>query len=324
VRREVRVGNKRVRVIDVHSHASIPEVADVVKGTSAEHFVRGGGGRPLGPDRIQELDKRGIDFQVLDINQFWWYATDRDIAAKIVEVQDNGLAAWCKSHPDRFAAMTSPALQFPDLAAQQLEHAVKDLGMVGAAIGGHVEGEPLSDPKYDPFWAKAQELDVIVFMHPNGATNAVKEDGFKGRADLGNIIGNPLETTLFLSHLIYDGVFDKFPNLKVVGAHAGGYMPSYLGRSEAACEVRANAGCLNKKKPSDYLKSQIYIDSMVFSPEGIRHLVAEVGASQIVYGTDIPLVWPDTIDAVLNAQISDADKEAILGGNLTRLLHLKA
>lgn len=324
VRREVRVGNKRVKVIDVHSHASVPAVADVVKGTSAEHFVRGGGGRPLGPDRLIELDKRGIDFQVLDVNMFWWYATERDLAAKIVEVQDNGLADWCKSHSDRFAAMTSPALQFPDLAAQQLEHAVKDLGMVGAAIGGHVEGEPLSDPKYDPFWAKAQELDVIVFMHPNGATNVVKEDGFKGRADLQNIIGNPLETTLFLSHLIYDGVFDKFPNLKVVAAHSGGYMPSYLGRSEAACEVRANAGCLNKKKPSEYLKTQIFIDSMVFSPEGIRHLVAEVGASQIVYGTDIPLVWPDTIDAVLNAQISDADKEAILGGNLTKLLHLKA
>ena len=323
VRREVRVGNKRVKVIDVHAHASIPEVADVVKGTSAERFARGGGGRPLGPDRIQELDKRGIDIQVLDINMFWWYAADRDLAAKIVDVQDKGLSAWCSAHHDRFASLTSPALQFPDLAAQQLEHAVKDLGMVGAAIGGHVEGEALSDPKYDPFWAKAQELDVIVFMHPNGATNLAKEDGFKGRADLGNIIGNPLETTLFLSHLIYDGVFDKFPNLKVVAAHAGGYMPSYLGRSEVACEVRANAGCLNKKKPSDYLKSQVYIDSMVFSPEGIRHLVAEVGPSQIVYGTDIPLVWPDTIDAVLNAQISDADKEAILSGNLTKLLHLK-
>ena len=195
--------------------------------------------------------------------------------------------------------------------------------MVGAAIGGHVEGEPLSDPKYDPFWAKAQELDVIVFMHPNGATNLAKEDGFKGRADLGNIIGNPVETTLFLSHLMYDGVFDKFPNLKVVAAHAGGYMPSYLGRSEVACDVRANAGCLNKKKPSEYLKSNVYADSMIFSPEGIRHMVAEMGASHIVYGTDIPLVWPDTIDAVLNAQISDADKEAILGGNLTKLLHLK-
>lgn len=324
VRREVRVNNKRVKVIDVHAHASFPEVAEVVKGTPAERFSRGGGGRPMGDDRIRELDKRGIDIQVLDINQFWWYGvTDRDLAAKIVDVQDKGLAAWCGAHKDRFAALTSPALQFPDLAAQQLDHAVKDLGHVGAAIGGHVEGEPLSDPKYDPFWAKAQELDVIVFMHPNGATNVAKEDAFKGRADLGNIIGNPLETTLFLSHLIYDGVFDKFPNLKVVGAHAGGYMPSYLGRNEVACDVRANAGCINKKKPSEYLKTNFYADSMIFSAEGIRHMVAEMGASQIVYGTDIPLVWPDTIDSILNAQISDADKEAILGGNLTKLLRLK-
>jgi aminocarboxymuconate-semialdehyde decarboxylase len=324
VRRVVKVGSKRVKVIDVHAHASFPEVADVVKGTPLARNARGGGGRPLGEERIRELDKRGIDIQVLDVNTFWWYAAaDRDLAAKIVETQDKGLSEWCKSHSDRFAALTSPALQFPDLAAQQLEHAVKDLGMVGAAIGGHVEGEPLSDEKFDPFWAKAQELDVVVFMHPGGAENAIKEDGLKGRADLGNIIGNPLETTIFLSHLIYDGTFDKFPNLKVIGAHAGGYMPSYLGRSEVACDVRKGADCLNKKKPSEYLKTQFFADSMIFSPEGIRHLVAEMGPSQIVYGTDIPLVWPDTIDNILQAKISDADKEAILSGNLTKLLRLK-
>jgi aminocarboxymuconate-semialdehyde decarboxylase len=321
VRREVRIGNKRVKVIDVHSHASIPEVATAMQGTP---FGRGGGGRPLGQDRIDELDKRGIDFQVFHVNMFGWYAADHDTAAKLIDVQDNGLAAWCKAHPDRFGFFSSPALQFPDLAAQQLQHAVKDLGGLGGAIGGHVMGETLSDAKFDPFWAKAQELDVPIFMHPNGANNLVKEDGFKGRADLQNIIGNPLETTLFLSHLIYDGVFDKFPNLKVIAAHAGGYLPSYETRSEVAGEVRANADCLNKKKPSAYLKTQIYIDSMLFTPEAIRHLVAEMGASQIVYGTDIPLVWPDTVDDILNAEISDADKEAILGGNATKLLHLKA
>src|SRR6266436_6083664 len=123
--RDVRLGGKRVKVIDVHAHATIPEVADVVKGTPLARYAQGG--RALGPERIQELDKRGIDIQVLDINTFWWYAAD------------------------------------PDLAAQQLEHAVKNLGMVGAAIAGHVHGEPLSDPNYDPFWAKAQELDVMVF-----------------------------------------------------------------------------------------------------------------------------------------------------------------
>ncbi|PYU21498.1 MAG: hypothetical protein DMG32_20540 [Acidobacteria bacterium] len=321
VHRDVRVGGKRVKVIDVHAHATIPEVADVLKGTALERYAQGG--RALGPDRIRELDKRGIDIQVLDINTFWWYAADRDLAAKIVDVHDRGLAAWCNSNHDRFVALTSPTLQFPDLAAQQLEHAVKNLGMVGAAVAGHVQGEPLSDPKYDPFWAKAQELGVMVFMHPNNAENVTKEGGLKGRGDLGNIIGNPLETGLFLSHMIYDGTLDRFPNLKLCAAHAGGYMPSYLGRTEVACDVRQNAGCLNKKKPSEYLKQQIYVDSMVFSAEGVRHLVAEVGANQVVYGTDIPLVWPDTIDAILGAQITDAGKEAILGGNLTKLLRLK-
>jgi aminocarboxymuconate-semialdehyde decarboxylase len=320
-RREVRVGGKRVKVIDVHAHATIPEVADVLKGTPLERYARGGG-RALGPDRIQELDKRGIDVQALDINTFWWYAADRDLATKIVQVHDQGLAKWCAAHPDRFVAFTSPALQFPDLAVQQMEQAVKELGMRGVAIGGHVAGEPLSMPKYDPFWAKAQELGVIVFMHPNNAENVAKTDALAGAGDLGNVIGNPLETSLFLSHLIFDGTLDRFPSLKVCGAHAGGYLPSYLGRTDVACDVRQSAKCVNKKHPREYLRDQILADSMIFSAEGIRHLVAEMGPTQVVYGTDMPFVWPDTIDAILKAEIPDAQKEAILGGNLVKLLKL--
>jgi aminocarboxymuconate-semialdehyde decarboxylase len=320
-RREVRMGGKRVKVVDVHAHAGIAEVADVVKGTPLERYARGGG-RALGPDRIQELDKRGIDVQALDINTFWWYSADRDLATKIVQVHDEGLSKWCAAHPDRFVAFTSPALQFPDLAAQQAEHAVKELGMRGVAVGGHVAGEPLSMPKYDPFWAKVQELGVIVFMHPNNAENVAKMDAFAGAGDLGNIIGNPLETGLFLSHLIFDGTLDRFPGLKICGAHGGGYLPSYFGRTDVACDVRQNAKCVNKKHPREYLHDQILADSMVFSPEGIRHLVAEMGPTQVVYGTDIPLVWPDTIDAILKAEIPDAQKEAVLGGNLVKLLKL--
>ena len=194
--------------------------------------------------------------------------------------------------------------------------------MHGAAIGGHVNGEPLSMPKYDPFWAKAQELNVLIFMHPNNAENIAKPSALEGAGDLGNVVGNPLETTLFLSHLIFDGVLDRFPGLKICAAHAGGYLPSYLGRTDVACEVRQNAKCVNKKKPHEYLRDQILADSMVFSAEGIRHLVAEMGASQIVYGTDMPFVWPDTVDAILTAEIPDAQKEAILGGNLVKLLRL--
>ena len=319
-RREVRVGGKRVKVVDVHAHATIAEVADIVKGTPLERYGRGG--RALGPDRIRELDRRGIDVQALDINTFWWYAADRDLATKIVETHDQGLSGWCAAHPDRFVAFSSPALQFPDLAARQAERAVKELGMRGVAVGGHVAGEPLSMSKYDPFWAKVEELGVIVFMHPNNAENVAKPDALAGAGDLGNIIGNPLETTLFLSHLIFDGTLDRFPGLKICGAHAGGYLPSYLGRTDVACDVRQNAKCVNKKHPREYLHNQIIADSMVFSPEAIRHLVAEMGPGQVVYGTDIPLVWPDTVDDILEAEIPDTQKEAILGGNTVKLLRL--
>jgi len=321
-RRIVQVAGRRVRVVDVHAHATVAEVGPVVANTE---FARNAGGRAMGDERIWEMDKRGIDVQALSINGYWWYAVkDRDLADKIVRTQDEGLAAWCKAHPDRFVAMTSPSLQFPDLAAAQLEYAVKQLGHRAASLGGHVNGEPLSDPKYDPFWAKAQELNVPVFEHPGGATNVLKEDAWKDtRGDLGNIIGNPLETTIFFTRLIFDGTLDKFPNLKVIGAHGGGYLPEYLGRTDVACQVRGNANCLNKKMPAEYFKDQLMVDAMVFSPEDVRHLVARSGPTQVVYGTDIPIYqWPDAVDFVLKAEIPDNQKEMILGGTLTKLLRL--
>ncbi|MGH9691092.1 MAG: amidohydrolase family protein [Candidatus Acidiferrales bacterium] len=323
-RRVAMVGGRRAKVVDVHAHCMFPEVAGVIKGTSMDRKIPAKGPQILGPERIQMLDARGIDVQALCVNVFWWYAaTDRDLASKIVNVNDEGLAKWCKAHPDRFVGLSSVALQFPDLAAQQLEHAMKDLGLRGAAVGGHVEGEPLSDPKFDPFWAKAEELGALVFMHPGGATNVVKDDALKGRGDLGNIIGDPLETTVFLSHMIFDGTLDRFPKLKICGAHAGGYLPSYLGRTDVACEVRPNANCANKKSPREYFKDQILADSMIFEEEGLRHMVAEMGPSQVVYGTDMPFNWPDGLDLILQADfLNDAQKEMVLGGNLTKLLKL--
>jgi aminocarboxymuconate-semialdehyde decarboxylase len=321
-RRVVTIAGKRVKVIDVHAHCEFAEMAEVLKGTPLASYVDSGR-LFLGPNRLQQLDRLGIDIQVLHVNDFWWYSADRDLATKIVDAHNAGLTAWCAAHPDRFVALTSPALQFPDLAAQQLEHAVKNLKMRGAAIGPHVEGEPLSMPKYDPFWAKAQELGVMVFLHPNDVPYVVKQDGLKGRGNLNNIIGMPLETTLGLSHLIFEGTLDRFPGLKICAAHGGGYIPSYLGRTEVACKSSNSANCANKKNPSEYLKTQIMVDSMVFSTESMRHLVAEMGASQIAYGTDGPsTTWPDSVDAILGAQITDAEKEAILGGNLTRILKL--
>ena len=321
-RRQVSIAGKRVRVVDIHSHATVPEADAVIKGT--EWAKQAGGGRPLGQDRVALIDKQGIDVQALSINGFWWYEVkDRALVDRIVRAQNEGLAKFVAQYPDRFVGMSSSSLQFPELAAEQLDEGVKKHGLRAAAIGGHCNGEDLSLPKYDPFWAKAAELGVVVFMHPGGADNIVKPNSFRGRGDLGNIIGNPLETTYFLTRLIFDGTLDKFPNLKVCGAHAGGYLPSYIMRTDVACDVRGNANCANKKKPKEYLKSQIMVDSMILSDEGLRHLVNEFGASQIVYGTDNPLNWPVTVDLVLNATwLNNADKEAILGGNLIKLLRI--
>jgi aminocarboxymuconate-semialdehyde decarboxylase len=324
-RREVFIGKRRVKVVDIHGHFIAPEEMDVVKNTNLARFVSNtaGGTLTLGPSRIQVMDQQGIDIQVLSHQGGWWYETDRDMARQLIKVQNERLAAWCNAHPDRFAGLASVALQHPEMAAEQLEEAVKKLGLRGVGIAGHAGGEVPSTPKYDPFWTKVQELGVLVFVHPGGADNIIKQNALSGRGDLGNIIGNPLETTFFLSRMIFDGALDRFPNVKICGAHAGGYLPSYLGRTDVACDVRDNANCANKKHPREYFKQQILVDSMIFSDEGLRHLVTEMGVGQIVYGTDIPYNWPATLDIISRATfLKDAEKEAILGGNLIKLLKL--
>jgi len=324
-RREVALGKKRIKVVDIHGHFVEPTELDVIKDTKLAPNITDNmkGQLVLSPQRLQVLDRLGIDIQVLSHQGAWWYETDRELARRIITIQNEKLAAWCKAHPDRFAGLASVALQHPEMAAEQLDEAVRKLGLRGVGIAGHAGGEVPSTPKYDPFWTKVQELGVLVFVHPQGADNIIKEGALRGRGDLSNILGNPLETTFFLSRMIFDGTLDRFPGLKICGAHAGGFLPSYLGRTDVACEVRPNAGCANKKHPREYFKQQILVDSMIFSDEGLRHLVAEVGAGQIVYGTDTPYNWPAPVDLILQAAyLKDAEKEAILGGNLMKLLRI--
>jgi predicted TIM-barrel fold metal-dependent hydrolase len=329
-RRQTIVSGKRVKVIDVHAHCAVPE-ALALMGLKI-------GGPQLRPDlqmattapaRMAIMDAQGIDMQVLSINPNW-YHLERDLAEKVIQVQNEKLAEACAAHADRFVAFASVALQHPDLAARQLEEGVKKYGLRGAAIGGSVEGLEISDPKFHPFWAKAEQLGVLVFIHPQG-TGATSEmaQRFKGNGYLGNVIGNPLETTIALSHLIFEGTLDKFPGLKICGVHGGGYLPSYAGRSDWGCPTRPDLcpggthGAL-RKKPTEYLK-QMYYDTMVFTPEGIRHLAAEVGADRLMIGTDYPYPWTKTaVDEVMATPgLSDADRAAILSGTAAQLLGIK-
>ena len=323
----VKVGGKRVMTVDVHSHCYFHEALNLlgdgadkvlppVKGVP-EHFI-------VIEQRLKEMDAMAIDMEILSINPYW-YGKDRDLAAAIVKVQNEKLAELTASRPERFGAFASLTLQFPDLAVQQLETAVKKQGLRGAAIGASVLGEDFSDPKFHPVWAKAEELGAVLFVHPQSTPELAKR--FKGNGWLSNTIGNPLDTTIALQHLIFEGTLDRFPGLKVLAAHGGGYLGSYAARGDHACFVspqNCNPDIKLKKQPSEYL-NQLYFDAMVFTPEGLRHLVAQVGASQIMLGTDHPIPWEQhPVDHVFaTTTLSDKQKTAILGGNAARLFGLK-
>ena len=327
-RRRVTIAGRRATVIDVHAHTFVPEVWELVRNTPLAAAAKNNltGPIALGPGmaaRLAYMDKEGIDYQAINVNA-WGYSADRALATDLIQLQNEKIAEAVATHPDRFVGMATAALQHPDLAAEQLDVAVKKLGMRGAAIGGSVEGQELSDRRFDPFWAKAEELGVMLFMHPQQAPGTTENPRFQGKGGLGNTIGNPLETTVFLSHLIFEGTLDRFPGLRICAAHGGGYLPSYLGRSDARCR-RGPGGDCPSKAPSEYFRRELFVDSMVFHPDGLRHVVAEVGVGQIVYGTDYPFDWPVGIDFILDAPfLSEADKGAILGGNLTKALRIAA
>jgi aminocarboxymuconate-semialdehyde decarboxylase len=321
-RREVVVAGRRVRTVDIHAHCAVPAALAAA-------------GRTLGPTdplatdisvRLAAMDSQGIDVEALSINP-WWYDAGRDAAAEIIRIQNEGLADFCAANPDRFAAFASAALQHPDLAAEQVEHAVRKLGFRGVAVGGSVEGLELADPKFNPFWAKCEELGALVFLHPQGTRELDASGRLRGSGLLSNTIGNPLETTLALSHLIFEGTLDRYPGLRICAAHGGGYLPSYANRSDAVTRTfPAGVGTLPKKSPTAYLRSgQLFFDTLVFTPEALRHLVAEVGAQHVVMGTDYPYPWTTTeVDLIMATPgLTDAERVGILGGTAAGLLGIR-
>jgi aminocarboxymuconate-semialdehyde decarboxylase len=335
-RREISVGGRRVKTVDLHCHC-YPDIRDLMKGHEQEG--RGANGF-LDPsrrftmletdkiaDRLSFMDEHGIDVQAVSLFPAYNYWADRDLAERIAQRQNEQLASLCTAHPDRFVGLGSLSLQHPDLTVEQMDQGVKKLGFRGFVIGGSVNGEDLSAPKFDPFWAKAEELGIILFMHPEGFAEG--QARFRGNGNLGNVIGNPLETTVALSHLIFEGVLDRHPGVKIVAAHGGGFIASYLGRSNH-CVEKNPSGCKPlKKMPGEYFKEQIFCDSIVFTPEGLRHLVAEVGVGHVVFGTDFPADVTDPhmgddreADFILSSGLSAADQRAILGENAAKILRI--
>ena len=324
----VTVAGKRIKTIDVHSHCFFPAASALLGGDPLAPLPNNNGASEAVIEiekRLAAMDSQAIDMEIVSINPFW-YNRERDLAAQIVKVNNEKLAELCASKPDRFAAFASLTLQAPDLAVQELETAVKKQGLKGAAIGGTMNGEEFSDPKFHPVWAKAEELGVPLFIHPQGLPELKKR--LSGNGFLTNTVGYPTETSIVLSHLIFEGTFDRFPGLKVIAAHGGGYLPSYADRSDHPCLVspkNCNPDIKLKKKPTEYLK-QIYFDSLVFTPEAIRHLAAQVGASQVMIGSDYPYPWQlQPVDHIFaSTSLSDDEKADILGRTAAKLFNVQA
>lgn len=325
----VMVNGKRVKTIDVHSHCVIPEARALLGDESNKPKpppVRGAEEAVIKVDqRLAAMDSQAVDMEVLSINPFW-YGRDRELAGKIVKLQNEKLAEFCAAHPDRFAAFASLTLQAPDLAVHELETAMKKQGFKGAAIGGMVNGMPFSDPKLHPVWAKAEELGATLFIHPQGIPEL--HNMATGNGWLANTVVYPAETSFALAHLIFEGTLDKFPGLKIIAAHGGGFLPSYADRADHSCLVspaNCNPDIKLKKKPTEYLK-QIYFDSLIFEPEAIRHLAAQVGASQIVLGSDYPYIWEmHPVDPIFaTPSLSDDERADILGRTAAKLFNMQA
>jgi aminocarboxymuconate-semialdehyde decarboxylase len=332
---------QRAFTIDLHCHAFTPEVEALVasapqKRAEPDLMLKAMGAASVAHNntvmlpqaarkmmsveqRLADMDAMGVDVQVISPspNQYYYWA-ERELAIEVVRVQNEAIARQCRAHPTRIAGLGTVALQHPDLACEQLAHAVKMLGLKGVEISTSVNGRELSDPSLRPFWQAAEALGAVVFVHPFGTTLGDRTSAWY----LVNTVGQPLETTIALSHLIFGGVLDQHPGLKIVAAHGGGYLPTYIGRSDHAFAVRPEAAVQLRHRPSELLK-RIWYDTVVYDSISLRHLIDRVGASQVVVGTDYPFdmgsydIHPLVADV---AGLSNQDRADVLGGNAARLI----
>src|SRR3989440_3477077 len=273
--------------------------------------------------RLKDMDRMGIDIQAVSPapHQTYYWA-DPGMGAELSRTVNERLAGIVAQHPDRFVALGTVPLQDASLAIAELEHCVRKLGMRGVEINPSVKGMDLTDAKLglDKFFAAVQALDVIIFMHPIGFTHGERlVDHY-----FSNIIGNPLETTVATSHLIFDGVMERHPKLKIVLPHAGGYLAHSWARLDHAYKARPGTHGEMKRKPSSYLE-KFYFDTITFDHGMLAHLIARYGADHVVLGTDYPydMGVERPVQFVGGVKgLSAAERAAIEGGNAARLLRI--
>jgi len=273
--------------------------------------------------RLKDMDRMGIDVQAVSPapNQTYYW-TDPGHGAELARAVNDRLAEIVAMWPDRFVALGTVPLQDVALAVAELTRCVKELGLRGVEINPSVNGMDLTDPRLglERFFAKAQELDVVIFVHPIGFT----EGGRLVDHYFNNVIGNPMETTIAASHLIFDGVLERNPKLKIVLPHAGGYLAHYWARMDHAHRARPDCRTVIRKAPSSYLR-KMYFDTIAFDPAMLRQMVDQYGAGHVLLGSDYPydMGVDDPVGFIASVPRLKRDERAMIeGGNAARLLKI--
>jgi aminocarboxymuconate-semialdehyde decarboxylase len=331
-----RTAKRAVRpvVIDMHGHMVMPDILE----TTYEHSLFAKSVAKKGPDgkpepmpegqmrqltdmglRLKQMDDMGIDIQVISpsILHPCTYMLGENEALAIDRKSNDRVAETVAQHPGRLAGIGTVPLQNAETAAKELERAVRELGLKGVIIASNVNGIELGDPRHRPFWAKAQELGAAIFIHPAGNTDPKMK---KHRMLIS--LGQPLEETFAISSLVYDGVMDEFPNLKIVVAHGGGFLPFYAGRYDWI--YRTGYSKQLKQDFSAYLRS-FYYDSVIFNPDMLEFLAHKAPLSHIMMGTDYPFGEAKPVEFVRRARkLSRSAQDGILGRNAAHFLGIQA
>ncbi|MDP6454041.1 MAG: amidohydrolase family protein [SAR202 cluster bacterium] len=314
-------------VIDIHAHLTPERFRRGVQSSGVWHGMTSEEGELGNPrnswsvaQRIEEMDSLGIDIQVVSsVDAFYRYEDDLSTAIAIAQDCNDEIAGMTRDHPSRFMGLCNLPMQDVSASIDELERGVTELGLKGAMINDHVNGKTYDAPEFRPFWLAAERLGALIFIHQGDPTLVSARSD---RYHLFNTIGNLVDRTVTFASLVFGGVIDRFPELKICLAHGGGYACFGIGRMDRGWQVRPEARVHLQTPPSEYLR-RFYYDTVTHDDSALRMLIDNVGAERILFGTDWPadmrienpVPWLSSLDF-----LTSDEKEMILGGNLERTL----